>query len=143
MFLLSNHLGLLEKTEAPCNQRLYRFRAELFLSPRLDIALRKLSIVCSLSLGRGRISSRMLDVLSLLPSHKETRGKRLCKCRLRCKRPSLQQRWFRVCPAWLAVLRVPRLCVRCVLQQPVGFSENQGLSAKIFTIHMFVRMGKY
>ena len=117
------------------HQRLPFFTEELSLSPESGTEARRLSIVCSLSLWQGQISSLMLDALSLLPSHKAIRGKRLCTRRLRCKRPSRQQRWFRVCLAWLAVLRVPRLCVRCVLLQPVGSSENQGQSAKTSPIH--------
>ena len=112
---------------------LYGFTEELFLWLRLGIASRRLSIVCSLALGQGRISSQKLDAPARLPSHKVTRGKRPRKRRLRCKRPSLPQRWFHGCPAFSEALRVPKLCVRCVRLQLVCSSENQGLSAKTFT----------
>jgi hypothetical protein len=114
------------------SQRLSRFMEALFLWLRLGIASRKLSTVCSLALGQGRISSPKSDAQARLPSHTATRGKRLRTRRLLCTRPSRQQRWFHVCLASLVVLRVPRLCDRCVLQQPVVCFENQGLSAKMF-----------
>jgi hypothetical protein len=113
-------------------QRFARFMGELFLWLRLGIASRRLSTVCSLPLGQGRISSLTWDVQACLPSRTATRGKRLCTRRLRRTRPSRQQRWFHGCPASSAVLRVPRLCVRCVRLQPFCSSENQGLSAKTF-----------
>jgi len=105
----------------------------LFLWLRWGIASRRLSIGCSLFLGRGRISSLKLGVRAYLPSRKGTWGKRRCIRRLQCICPSQRQRWFRVCPVSWVVLRVPRLCVRCVRLQLFGSSENQGLSAKTFT----------
>ena len=119
------------------------FKEELFLSPRLGIALRKLSIVCSLSLGRGQIFSQRSGALVLLPSQTGTRGKRQCTRRLPCRHPSRQLRWFHVCPAFSGVPRVPRLCGRCVLLQLVVCFGNQGLLAKIFTILNLVKRGKY
>jgi hypothetical protein len=100
---------------------------------RWGIASRRLSIGCSLFLWLGRISSQKSGVQALLPSRKGTWDKRRCIHRLPCICPSQRQRWFRVCPASLVVLRVPRLCVRCVRLQLFGSSENQGLSAKTFT----------
>jgi hypothetical protein len=116
------------------SQRLSCFTEELFLWLRLGIASRKLSTVCSLALGQGQISSQKSDAQARLPSHTATRGKRQCTHHLRCRCPSRQQRWFHVFPASSAVLRVPRLCGRCVLLQPFCSSENPGLSAKTFTI---------
>ena len=104
----------------------------LFLWLRLGIASRKLSIEYSQALGQGRISSQKSDVQALRPSRTATRDKRRCTRRLRRTRPSRQQRSFHVCLASSAVLRVPRLCDRCVLLQPVVCFENQGLSAKMF-----------
>ena len=80
-------------------QRFTRFMEVLFLWLQLGIASRRLSIVCSLALGQGRISFQKSDVLAHLPSHTATRGKRRCTRRLRRTRPSRQQRWFHVCPA--------------------------------------------
>jgi hypothetical protein len=120
--------------ERRSSQRFARFTEALFLWLRLGIASRKLSTVCSLTLAQGQISSQKSDVQACLPSHTATRGKRQCTHRLQCTSPSRQQRWFHVFPASSAVLRVPRLCDRCVLLQPVCSSENQGLSAKTFTI---------
>jgi hypothetical protein len=119
------------------------FRAELFLSPRLDIASRRLSIVCSLSLGRGQIFSQTSGAQALLPSRIGTRGKRRCIRRLQCTRPSRQLRWFHVCPALSGAPRVPRLCARCVLLQLVACFGIQGLSAKTFTILNFLKAAKY
>ena len=116
------------------SQRLSCFTEALFLWLRLGIASHKLSTVCSRALGQGQISSQKSDVQACLPSHTATRGKRQCTRRLRCRCPSRQQRWFHVFPASSAVLRVPRLCGHCVLLQLGGSSENQGLSAKTFTI---------
>ena len=110
------------------------FMGVLFLWLRWGIAFRRLSIGCSLFLWLGRIFSRMLDVRVFLPSRTGTWGKRRCTRRLRCICPSQRQRWFRVCPVSWVVLRVPRLYVRCVRLQLFGSSENQGLSAKTFTI---------
>ena len=114
------------------SQRLSCFTEALFLWLRLGIASHKLSTVCSLVLGRGRIFSQTLDAQASLPSRTATRGKRQCTRRLQCTHPSRQQRWFHVCPASSAVLRAPRLCGRCVRRQLVCSSENQGLSAKTF-----------
>ena len=105
----------------------------LFLWLMLGIAFRRLSILCSRLLWLGRISSRKSGVQACLPSHTVTRGKRPRTRRLQCTRPSRQQYEFHVFPASLAVLRVPRLCVRCVRLQLFCSSENQGLSAKNFT----------
>jgi hypothetical protein len=107
----------------------------LFLSLRLGIALRRLSIVCSLALGLGQIFSQRSGAPALLPSQTGIQGKRRGTRRLQCTRPSRQLRWFRVCPALLVVPRVPRLCGRCVLLQPVACFGIQGLSAKF--VHHF------
>lgn len=123
------------------SQRLSCFTEALFLWLRLGIASRKLSTVCSLTLGQGRISSQRSDVQACLPSHTVIRGKRQCTHHLRCRCPSRQQRWFHVCPASSAVLQVPRLCGRCVRLQLGGSSENQGLSAKNFTISSAEKTG--
>jgi len=114
------------------SQRFARFTEALFLWLRLGIASRKLSIVCSLALGQGQISSQKSGAQARLPSHTAPRGKRQCTRRLRRTRPSRQQRWFHVCPASSEAPLVPRLCVRCVRLQLGGSSENQGLSAKTF-----------
>jgi hypothetical protein len=116
------------------SQRLSCFTEALFLWLRLGIASRKLSTVCSLTLGQGQISSQQSDAQAHLPSHTATRGKRQCTHRLQCTSPSRQQRWFHVCPASSEAPLVPRLCGRCVRLQPVCSSENQDLSAKTFTI---------
>jgi hypothetical protein len=105
-------------------------KAPLFLSLESGTASRKLSIVCNHSPLRGRISSPKSSVQGLLPNHTEKPGKHRCTHRLLCKHPNPPQRWFHVCPASLAILRVPRLCVRCVRPQPAAWFENQGLSAK-------------
>jgi hypothetical protein len=123
------------------SQRLSCFTEALFLWLRLGIASRKLSTVCSLALGQGQISSQKSDAQACLPSHTATRGKRQCTRRLQCRCPSRQQRWFHVCPASSAVLRVPRLYDRYVRLQPVCSSENQGLSAKTFTISIAEKTG--
>ena len=115
------------------SQRFARIMEALFLWLRLGIASRKLSIVCSLALGRGRISSQRSDVQVRLPSRTATRGKHRCIRRLQCTRPSRPQRWFHVRPASSEAPLVPRLCGRCVRLQLVCSSGNQGLSAKLFT----------
>lgn len=125
------------------SQCFVRFMEALFLSPRLGIASRKLSIVCSLALGQGQISSQRSDVQARLPSRTATRDKRRCTRRLRRTHPSLQQRWFHVRPASSEAPLVPRLCGRCVLLQLVVCFGNQGLSAKPFTILNLVKTGKY
>jgi hypothetical protein len=123
------------------SQRLPCFTEALFLWLRLGIASRKLSIVCSLALWQGRISSQKSGAPVSLPSHTGTRGKRRCTRRLQCRYPSRQQRWFHVCPVSSAVLRVPTLCGRCVRLQLACSSENQGLSAKTFTSSSSAKTG--
>ena len=123
------------------SQRLSCFTEALFLWLQLGIASRRLSIVCSLSLEQGQISSQKSDARVCLPSRTATRGKRRCTRRLPCTRPSRQQHWFHVCPALSEAPLVPRLCGRCVLLQLGGSSENPGLSAKTFTIPNSAKMG--
>jgi hypothetical protein len=130
---LKNKVELEKNGERCSSQRFAHFMEALFLWLRLGTASRRLSIVCSLPLGQGRISSQRSDAQARLPSQRATQGKRLRTHRLRCTRPNRQQRRFRGCPASLAVLQVPRPCVRCALLQPFCFSENQGLLAKLFT----------
>ncbi len=107
----------------------------LFLSPESGIAVHRLSIVCNRVLGRDQISSRKAGAQELLPNRTGIRGKYRCTRHLRRIRPSRRQHWFRVCHVSQVVLRVPKLYVRCVLQQSVGSFENQGLSAKA---HLFI-----
>ena len=109
------------------------FREELFLSQLLGIEFRMLSIECSLSLELGQIFSRKLGVLELLPSRKGRQGKHLYTLHLLYTRPSRQPHWFHVRLVSSGVLRDPRVYDRCVRPQSAVSSENQGLSAKIFT----------
>jgi parallel beta-helix repeat protein len=140
IFLHLKNRDLRKNGERRGGQR-FVFMGVLFLWLKLGIAFRRLSIGYSLFLWLGRIFSQKLGVRACLPSRTETWGKRLCIRRLRCIRPSQRQRWFRVCPVSRVVLRVPRLCVRCVRLQLFGSSENQGLSAKTFTTSIAGKTG--